>query len=470
MSDFTFNLLDSATTTYDLIVIDRSLKKLVDHSGSDLLVHFMSYLADNGVLIVLENNRYYYKGFLTRKNDHALSVSYMRNMMRDVTPEVATMFLSRFLFNDDLKPLPEIYNVKSVNRDQKVVGDFLRGIREKLLYTTVGGYFWAGALLCVQKKDDSLFKDLIRCDPFFSSKPKVSVTVQRIVAGNFGVQVVIFSDQNDNQYVLRLFLSQLSVKYAKINSSALKRYNRMVPGLDLPEIISEYSYNGFEYTIETKVKGKEVIYIGRSKGRVFRRANEKWFRYQLSQSKECNAEYIETSLLEPLRSCLLEVYPGKKQLISTLYQALITVLDKSDNYRVMPAHGDYKLGNILFEGDEVVSLIDWDHCFDNCLPLYDQLTFILYYLSKTKQMDISEVYKSYILPWHVDGYISRYFTLLMNKMNISHQQFEFLRVIFWVMLLVHRFGDKNVDNILWVNSMVDDVLSAIISHLKYESA
>jgi aminoglycoside phosphotransferase (APT) family kinase protein len=197
-----------------------------------------------------------------------------------------------------------------------------------------------------------------------------------------GVSVVIAGVSGDarRDVVMRLPRSEAGYRSASTNGAALRDLAGSAFSDYAPALLASGTWRGQDYFIEQKLPGREIAFHGARADQMIRQACVAVAGMQAADA--CVAR-VDEALFERLIGHHLDELGGfckgrSSELLARVDAALRRQLI-GQRLLVVRKHGDFKLGNILYdEHGQLSALIDWDGSMAEGMPLADYFTLITY--------------------------------------------------------------------------------------------
>lgn len=130
------------------------------------------------------------------------------------------------------------------------------------------------------------------------------------------------------------------------------------------------------------------------------------------------------------------------------------------------SHGDFWLGNVLFKGDSVAGIIDWEWARRDGIPLSDTVHMLL--RSPSMELDTSfalclrELWADKI----ADSELSSRLAKVCAQSGMGREDLKFLGLVLWFDILWERAVRGVVESAVWLNDMVPQSTPIIMKWLK----
>jgi hypothetical protein len=464
-----------ATDIADLRIKPRSLSAIIICSpGEDptsqwnwftrdseriLLRSIKHLLTDCGVLALNDNNLWAYRNDfdLARSTKFAgnSALPYLKALVANAFAS-QNLFVSRSSVTATQMPCPDYVSSAGILAGSLLPKNRYTKFKNALINLSPSRLLWPSYLMfaSAQKYIPVIEKILVthqnKSGLEWVSKGKP--TIKRIVPGNGGTTIVAVGPHATNgkhDVIVRLPTTVHGRIRCETNSHALRTLSSIQQTVDVPAFIASGELGGDAYFIEGKCTGSEVEYGTSGLDTMLTEAGEiigafhhsstrhtlltdELFNLKISPLFNETKGFSDVALhlqLDRLHATIRENFVGKRVSIGFV-------------------HGDFKLGNLLFDKDRrLTSIIDWDGFSENGFQVFDYLTHLLYAISSQTNSSLVEAYLKYVLPWKLPAEHSQTIGHKIELLTGDAKSFELLRMVFWLSQLSLRF-----DRLLKVHS------------------
>ena len=279
-----------------------------------------------------------------------------------------------------------------------------------------------------------------------------SATIKRIVPGNGGTTIIAVGPNATNEncdVIVRLPSNEHGRLLCETNSHALRTLSNTQWAANVPVFIASGELAGEAYFIEGKCSGSEVEYGTTNLEDMFAGASEMIEKFHQSytqhvvMTKRLFATKISPLFDETKGFSHVSVHRQLDRLHTTMGEHFV-----GKRVSIGFVHGDFKLGNLLFDKDrKLTSIIDWDGFSEDGFQVFDYLTHLLYAISSQTNSSLVDAYLEYILPWKLPAAHARTMGQKIELLAGDAEDFQLLRMVFWLSQLSLRF-----DRLLKVHS------------------
>lgn len=378
-------------------------------------------------------------------------------------------FIGTGLFKPTLDPMPELSNMSYPHRDKAAQKGRAANIRNCALKTKIMLGRWPSFLAVRgrQKTPTSFLEELLVSEPAVRDAlgwaPQSRAMITRLIAGNANTAVAVAkpSDDRGRHLVIRLPSNETALERCESNALALTLLRSSCLSDVIPTLLSRGCFDGQPYFIESKITGDPVSCEGPDKGgdEMIISACKRLAELQASSAQigSSTKTHVLAKLL-PWLGQLPDTHDygdtGHTAAVRDFFEkALDTVI-----FPMVPSHGDWKTGNLLFGRERhLEGIIDWENFESNGLPVLDFLLLLTYKLAKEKSGTLSDVFVRNLLPWDVPKNFRDFIQSYISALNIDDYGFALLRAIFWVTLLNQRFDRIYSKHEAWTKALWMDV-------------
>jgi hypothetical protein len=155
-----------------------------------------------------------------------------------------------------------------------------------------------------------------------------------------------------------------------------------------------------------------------------------------------------------------EAFPAYQSSLSSFKDSL---LDWHSSL-VMPgslAHGDFWLGNILFSGDSITGIIDWEWAHPDGLRLIDALQLLFMSYSAFRNIGIAETLRAFWLGAVEDHELKVRLAELCHTLGLHENDLKFAALILWFDYLRERLKRGRMPSVEWTEDMIPRTIPSI---------
>jgi len=289
------------------------------------------------------------------------------------------------------------------------------------------------------------------------------VVVKRILAGNSGTTVLIAGpiQEDGRDVIMRLPSKPSGRRCCRINAQALRKLAHTSLSGYVPRLLVEGMHQDQEYTVESRCPGYEADYGTRNLDRMLRQACEVMGALHRQTARPAMVteagfqEHVAPLILDLANYCTPEVQSRFHRFMEALRTAMV-----GRTVSVGFIHGDFKLGNFLFDRTgKLTALIDWDGFSEGGYPVFDYLTLLAYKMVHESGGMISDVYLQYLLPWKLPPACQHLVGDEVSALLIDDESFLLMRIVFWFSLSYYRFDPLYKYHPAWQRESVLPMLS-----------
>lgn len=430
------------------------------------------WLADEGMLIVSEDNRSAYRRSPAAANadDHrgGIALARMQRMIRRRFPH-SDLYVCSGTLTPDHAPPPDFVHRDAFRRGLILPKNLLAAAKGRILNSKPARLLWPSFLMIASRRPvrTSLQAILARPDVRDSSgwSSEDRIAVKRIVAGNSGVSVIIAGPVNrdDADVVARISSHAAAARFCRNNARALKILSRTAVADSVPRLICEGTWQGREYTLESSCPGYEanpgipdidaLTRQGIDTLRSLHRQTGRWTHVTEEDFQRLVVPFIQDIAVH----CAPDLRERLMALMARLRDAMV-----GRGAFLGCVHGDFKLGNILFDRSrKLAGIIDWDGFSENGLQIFDYLTLMMYKMAYENNRGFVDIYLEHILPWKLLSSGAHLVDDVLSGMIGDEDGFLPARIAFWFILLSSRFDPINKRHTAWQHRYLLPVLPVL---------
>lgn len=175
--------------------------------------------------------------------------------------------------------------------------------------------------------------------------------------------------------------------------------------------------------------------------------------------------------IAPLRSRLetvCEFFSQYAELISPIADALINWYEAAQLPREL-SHGDFWLGNVLFKGNEVAGIIDWEWATPDGIRMVDMLHMLLF----SKATERGESFALYLRKFWTDELEDEEITSRIRRVfapaGMDMEDAKFLGLALWFEILWQRTVPESLFLRAWVEDMIPQTAPVALQWLMRRS-
>ena len=436
-----------------------------------MLQRLPEVLADDGVVLIGENNCRSYKNDGAQPTSAGriggVSVPGIKQKIRRNFPN-ADLYVCSSVITSVHSPFPDFVRQDAYSVGSIFPKNWISSIKNRLLNMRAVRLLWPSFLLVASKhRFQSMLHEILHQPDVVHKldwKTKDKVAVKRIVAGNLGTTIIIVGHKNCDTYdiVVRLPNSESARKLCRVNSLALKKLADTSLRDMVPCLLSEGIWKHQAYTIESHCPGLEIFYGTRNLKEMVREACQSltMLHLQTAMLTRLGNTHFDEQVAPLIHDVAKYCNPDVRVRLHNFTQELRSSLigrETSLGY----THGDFKVGNILFDRSRKFSaLIDWDGFAENGFQIFDYLTLLLYMICNDKNRGFAEVYLEYLLPWNLPPEYESLVEEPVSRLAGDWETFLLIRIVFWFSHISTRFDPVYKFHADWQHAYLHSVLPA----------
>lgn len=427
------------------------------------------WLADDGVVVVGENNRCTYRFGWTQKagDGHAGGIALPGLGRWLHKPRYLDLYLGSSPMTSSQKPMPDL-----TLRDAGVVSPMFpkntfSSLKETVLHSRVGRLLWPSFLLIASDRPRRSFLQGVLEQRSLGEQAgwdgASAVMVKRILAGNSGTTVLIAGPKKDDgrDVIMRLPSKPSGRRFCHINAQALRKLAQTSLSGYVPRLLVESTHQDQEFTVESRCPGYEANYGTRNLDGMLRQACELMGALHRQTARPVTVteagfqEYVAPLIQDLANYCSPDVQSRFHRFMEALRIAMV-----GRTVSIGFMHGDFKLGNFLFDRTgKLTALIDWDGFSEDGYPVFDYLTLLVYKMAHENGSRIPDIYLQYLLPWKLPPACQRLVGDETSALLIDDESFLLMRIVFWFSLNYYRFDPLYKYHPTWQRGSVLPMLS-----------
>lgn len=142
-----------------------------------------------------------------------------------------------------------------------------------------------------------------------------------------------------------------------------------------------------------------------------------------------------------------------RDMLAPLSEALSEWCESRD-LRAGLVHGDFWLGNVLFQDQKIVSIIDWEWAHREGIPLMDILNMLLRSPALDRDSSFAEVLRQFWTDELTDTELTSRLQSLSVRANFGSRDLKFLGLAIWFDILWQRAIRGVVESKAWMEDMI----------------
>jgi Phosphotransferase enzyme family len=456
-----------ATDIADLRIEPRSLSAIIVCSpGEDptsqwsgftrdsertLLRSIKHLLADSGVLVLNDNNLWAYRNDFDRPRLTRLAGNSALPLLKALVAHyfpVQSLFVSRSSVTATQLPCPDYVSSDGVLKDSLLPKNKYTKFKNALINLSPSRLLWPSYLMLAsdRKYIPAIEKILVahQNEQRLAWTLKEIPIIKRIVPGNGGTTIIAVGPNAANEncdVIVRLPSNEQGRLLCETNSHALRTLSNTQWASNVPAFIASGKLGGEAYFIEEKCTGSEVEYGTTNLNNMFATAGEMIEKFHQSSTQHVvMTQRLFVTKISPLFDETkgfsdVALHPRLDRLHTTIRENFV-----GKRVSIGFVHGDFKLGNLLFDKDRrLTSIIDWDGFSEDGFQVFDYLTHLLYAISSQTNSSLVEAYLEYVLPWKLPAVHARTMGQKIELLAGDAEGFQLLRMVFWLSQLSLRF-------------------------------
>jgi len=421
-------------------------------------------LANPQLAIFITGRNRLYDLIRLRRDRRSTNVERIASDLARISPEPLSIYYSRWHIELDEYLEVDITPATKPHRNVYIPGSRLRTLKSFLLSRLFINRFLPGWVLTNCATGESLiekdFNSLLRGLNFGSDNFELS----RFVTGNASTAIAIMQQPGSRPgFVARMPATEFGKQLCRRNAETLKKIAGYKFSFATPQFVIHDETDRAMY-VETLVAGKELSIGSHQSSDLTKKAYT--IADEISRASRRRVDWNELIGQRVLR--YKQNLDSEYHLnLDRLHELLETNVRDCEITMHLSSHGDFKLGNILFRSDmSVEGVIDWD-CFDEAgLPLFDELTYLIY------------LYRSIYGQQHFESYLQRILTLQQKDshlelvterakaLNLDENEYLNFRVLFWLDHVISRYSKRLLEIPLYKKTLVNSPLQKCIEVLE----
>ena len=227
----------------------------------------------------------------------------------------------------------------------------------------------------------------------------------------------------------------------------------------LPQLLAYKTLpNGASLSVQTRIAADPWQFSWRQ----IDVANEFWFSRKLTGNGETVAELGQRLEL------VCEYSPSHKEMLLPIADAL---LEWYGSVQIPGGivHGDFSLGNVLFNCDKLAGVIDWDHVRTNGIPLVDTLFMIINTYTGDRKMPAGRLFRQLWIDEFEDEAVAERIARVGAASGMDKDGLKFLGLVLWFDFLLDRAKECAWQPDSWVEDMITETVPVIRKWLNRHS-
>jgi hypothetical protein len=421
------------------------------HALSPLLEFAKAHLSKNGVLVLQQNNRWTYRrDDVTRETDHSHSTrSALFTLQKRIRASFAwsDTYVSKAFITATQSPPPDYVPLSVEFADEQPSRAALARIKAAVVNSKPARYCWPSYLLLAGPSRPSSLLDRIvaAVDSGMTHTFGKAHTfaLKRVIPGNAEVSIFIATigeGAGRSDVIVRIPASARGRALCDTNAHALEVLKHSAFSHLVPRLIKRGIVDTSPFSIESRCGGHELHYGSPVLNDALGDACRVMLRIHQSQRSysPVSAELFDQQIGPAIQELMGFADELMCHRLAGIRDALRRRLT-GQHASIGLMHGDFKLGNMLFDRDQKLqSLIDWDSFSENGFQLFDYLTHLLYAISAETGKNLIDVYLDNLLPWKLPEHHHVAVANCTSQLAPDESAFQSVRIAFWFWQLQKR--------------------------------
>lgn len=430
------------------------------------------WLTDGGIVVIGENNQCTYQR-------HPVKVAGNGRRNGIVLPGLRRQ-ICRWLSYSDLyvcsspvtsrhSPPPDFMRHDAFSEGLTLPKSWITAAKNRILNSKPAKMLWPSFLIVASNRPIHTFLQK------FLERQEISgplgwgredkIAVKRIVAGNSGTSIIIAGpvDYDTANVIIRLPSQPVASQYCRNNAKALRMLAHTSMLGRVPRLICEGTWQGQEYTAESSCSGFEVDYAIRNLGAMVRQGFKllNILHRQTGRSTRILEEEYQRLVAPFIQGLAVYCAPDIRERLDNLTKKLRFAMVGQTAF-LGYTHGDFKLGNILFDRSrKLTAVIDWDGFSENGFQIFDYLTLLVYSIAYESDRNPLRVYLEHLLPWKLPQPYAHLANEALSGLMVDEDSFLSMRIVFWFALLSARFDPLYKYHTVWQHQFLLPVLPVL---------
>lgn len=434
-------------------------------------------LSTQGILVVADNNGCNYRKWKSMTGLADCVASAGRRLPPAVDRLVSAQRLRERLYFAGRNPLsPEFWPPPEYIGGSEASAAYPRGgnlVKDRIVRARWFRRFWPAFLFLGARQEYPTNLDALLTESGVAERagwaPHERIRIRKLVVGNVDTTVIIAGpeDRHDADVVVRLPDSDEGRVRCETNAKTLDILAHGSLAHRVPRLLAAGTWRDRMYSVESRCAGREAMHGGRKTQAAIRKACAALleFHAQICVRQPVTARNYQGVVDSALAAVRRYSDARTHERIDTLNRRIQLALVDSA-MAIGCTHGDFKLGNLLFDRHgEVRAIIDWDHAQSQGWPLLDYLTCLNYQLAREWGQSPSQVYLRQILPWRLPSASAGMIEQAVERLGLTATQFLALRIVLWLVIVRDRFDPCLLAHTEWRR----EILGQTLDHMERQS-
>jgi len=454
-----------------LAALDRPLR------ADRLLAALLAALADDATVLVADNNaRSFRRAFDLRGRGAQRAALGEATRALQRAGFSAEEFVMRAGYTRDFIPAPAWVRRDCVLDAEPLKASLPARLQQHLLGTRPMTRYWPSWAIFAARGSVALrqFDDFVRDEKlrvFCRWEKFEPLQIKRLIAGNPGVTVMLAGAVGDasRDVVIRLPRSRAGHDSASANARALRELGVSAMRDYAPALLASGIWRGHEYFVEEKMPGREIGFRGpRADVMTGRGCRE----FVALQARDARREVLDADgygqLIGRHIDALGKFCPGRAGALLVRADRALRARLIGRELPLVRKHGDFKLGNLLFDGDgHLRALIDWDGSEPLGLPLADFFTLVTYnHKDERGASNFLALNREVSVAWAVRDFYRRLLGELSEILGVDADLLPPLRCAACLISLQLRLDWTIKSHESWADELADGVLRDMVRLLE----
>ncbi len=377
------------------------------------------------------------------------------------------IFVSRGRLSPGPLVLPEFSDARHVRGEVPAESSVLPRIKARFVTPLRERFFPSAFLIRANRRSAGGFLESVLNSAAVKTRigwsGKTPVVVQRLIAGNGNVIVVLAGPRGKRpNVVVRIGSDEGSLLRCRRNARALQLLSNTSLSNYVPRLLLQEERLGLQLFYETVLPGSAVDgdRINGVADFMLVAASEKFLSFQLemkSQQESCSAS-VAMRIRGFLSFVASEQESEVRDRLNSIAERVVMLLVDQE-IPLLFTHGDFKIGNILFDRNRnLCGYFDWDRFSEYDIPLLDYVTAILYKIAKEHNYDYMYSIMQIIRPSCLREPYMEFLYMAARSCNIPRDLLPSICIICWLRMAFQLFSKQLRLHRAWRAEFVEPVI------------
>ena len=407
-------------------------------------------LAPGGMLLITQNNPLDYTAIKPSPpmddsldaDNIPMSYATVEKCMRSMDYHL-NGYYGKFRFTRTQAPMPEFINMNETLGPEQLQISLLTRIKYRILEMRRVRRLWPCYMAVARKEPregfvENLFQEIacISGAPVGGRGADGQPVVRKFIVGNSSVTIFIVrsAGRDRREFVIRIASREEGRQTIRRNTHALRHLAGTSISDLVPRIVHFDDTDAMTTSVEQKIKGLHLKLNAMHTDRYVKNAVERFLSWQREYARktvlhgQVYSRLVESDVERLAEFCTLAERRDLDVIVGFIESAL-----KGKELILGPSHGDFKLGNMLFDRNaDIRGFIDWEMFDPVGLPLVDHYLLVTDRTAQEQRKHMFDAFGGHLLIGQLRSFHRSLLGDVTRTFNIDSAQADALKAVFWI--------------------------------------